>query len=173
MPLAELLRLKRPRKVKTEAAHLAALAEICKRLWYLTEDDLVIVRETVIKALTPDGEWPPAAVIIAWGQSLRPRPEGDSPRVIKLVRWAAQKPEIDNAVLPAFYRWLQHHNRVPGDFDMRQIARTATEDAHWIARMEEVRDRRGLAPQDEARLRMLEADRGRVDAILAGAVEVA
>lgn len=172
-PLDRLLRLKRPRKVKTEMAHVAALAEICKRLWYLTDEDLVILRETVIKALTPDGEWPSAAVVIGWGQTLRRKPEGDSPRVRKLVRWAANKPDIDDAILPAFYRWLQDHNRLPGEYDMRQIAGQALESARWVERMQEVRDRRGLAPEDEATLQMIMGDRARVAAILAEAKEVA
>jgi len=166
-PLDETLRLRRPRKIRTGAAHKAALDEICDRLWYLSEDDLFIVRETIIRTLTPEAEWPPAAVVIGWGQTLRRKPEGVSQRVVRLVQWAAAKDGIDDAILPAFYRWLQHHNRVPGAFDMREIARTASENDRWVERMREVATRGVLTPVDAQRLAVIEADRATVAAIVA------
>lgn len=173
VPLADLLHLRRPRKVKTEAAHMAALADICKRLWYLTEDDLLILRETIVRTLTPEAEWPAAAVIIGWANALRARPEGSSPRVVNLVRWAAAKEGIDDAILPALYRWLQAHNRVPQSVDMRTIASSAMEEARWFDRMLEVRGRGDLSSAEAARFRAIEADRAQVAEILSARSEVA
>lgn len=167
-PLNDLMRYRKPRKVKTEMAHVAALAEMQKRLAYLTADELDLLRETVIEAAPVGAEWPPAGAVIQWARHLRKPPEEETGRVVRLIQWAAGKDDIPDRCLPALYEWLRANSGTPGPYDLRQMEAKAEEDERWMIRAAEL-EVRGIALShgESARTDRILHARARVKALLA------
>lgn len=168
-PLAA-LGLRRP-SGQTVAQHEAALAEIEARLWYMSEADLVALREVVLLRAQAKGVWLPAAVILDMAKGFAPPPEHDSDMVTSFMRSAAGRRALAEGYEVELYQALKRgqpptngyaHKLLADEADgnRRRIARLTrardggevltTSDSAWLGWYARTRDRaRALIPQGE------------------------
>lgn len=141
VPLQEVLRLKRPRRV-SEGQHLAGLAELQARLAYLGPADLVALREAIVAQMQPGAAWPTPATVIQMAAAIRRPPPSDSPMVTSYMASAAGRRALAEGCHVELWRWLKSKGRPPvGDADWRAIREAADFGRRDRARLAGLRER--------------------------------
>ncbi|MDG3040453.1 hypothetical protein [Roseicyclus marinus] len=171
-PLQNVLRLKRPRGV-AEWQHVAGLAELQSRLAYMSEIDLVALREAVASILSRDGAWPSPAVVIGFANTIQRPPPSDSPKVTSYMASAAGARARAEGFHVELYLWLKAHAGVPtGEFQLRELKQTAEANARRFTMLLADRDRGlALSSGDLSWLAWYQSMRERANALIADLTE--